>query len=211
MEDSRQIPRRPRKVLVICTGNTCRSPMAEAMLREGFRSLKPSKEQGEGASGPGAGTDGIEVISAGLYAPEGAPASPFAVEVMKERGLDISGHRARSITRQLVEDADIILTMTDDHKRSLVAMYPEARDKVLSIKEFAVGKGFPIGEGFADEAGDKPGGGRPGDGDGAGDGYGDIADPYGKSIDIYRAVADEIGDAVERIISRFKGIESCGA
>ncbi|HHV62928.1 MAG TPA: ribose 5-phosphate isomerase B [Firmicutes bacterium] len=159
--------------------------MAEAMLRESFRSL----------SGKG-GRDGadIQVISAGLAAPEGEPASRLAVEVMKERNLDISGHRARSITRQLVEDADLILTMTAGHKRSLVAMYPEAEGKVFSMKEFAAGAG-----------------GKPGDGDGPGGGGGDIPDPFGGSIEAYRAAADEIGDAVERIISRFKGIESCGA
>ncbi|MFN8652858.1 MAG: low molecular weight protein arginine phosphatase [Gemmatimonadales bacterium] len=88
-------------ILLVCTGNTCRSPLAEAMLR------KKLAERG---------VDGVEVSSAGTGAWDGAPASEGAYLVALEHGLDLSAHRARLLTRELVTTADIVLTMARHHR-----------------------------------------------------------------------------------------------
>jgi protein-tyrosine-phosphatase len=89
------------RILFVCTGNTCRSPMAEAMMR---RMLEEK------------GVTEIEVTSAGTGAFEGAPASEGAYLVGLENGLDLSAHRARRITQAMVSEADLILTMSPHHR-----------------------------------------------------------------------------------------------
>lgn len=88
-------------ILLVCTGNTCRSPLAEALLR---------KKLGE------RGVDGVEVSSAGTGAWDGAPASEGAYLIALEHGLDLSAHRARLLTRELVGTADLVLTMARHHR-----------------------------------------------------------------------------------------------
>ncbi len=98
-----------KKILFVCTGNTCRSPMAEGILKH----LLDKK---------GAG-DNFVVSSAGLMTAEGLPPSEFAVEVLKERGIDISSHRSKQITQDMIKDNDLILGMTLDHKQQLRFFY----------------------------------------------------------------------------------------
>lgn len=90
-----------KHILLVCTGNTCRSPMAEALLR---RKLTERN------------LDGITVGSAGTGAWDGAPASEGAYLVALEHGLDLSGHRARLLTRDLANQASMILTMGRHHR-----------------------------------------------------------------------------------------------
>jgi len=92
--------RRGTRVLFVCTGNTCRSPIAEGLLRRAVEA---------------AGRGDIEVGSAGTGAWEGSPASEGSYLVSLEQGIDLSGHRARMLTPELIEQADLILTMSRTH------------------------------------------------------------------------------------------------
>ena len=108
-----------RHVLVVCVGNICRSPMAEALLRKG---LGPDAE--------------ITVSSAGIGALVGFPAAEHAVELMHEGGLDIFDHRARQLNADLIAAADLILVMESRHKRAIDAIDSTARGKVQRLCEW---------------------------------------------------------------------------
>lgn len=100
------------RILFVCTGNTCRSPLAEAIAR------KVAIERGL--------TD-VEVQSAGTSAWDGAPASDGALLVGMERGLDLSHHRAQMLTRELIKDSDIVLAMGPHHLERIEALGGGAR------------------------------------------------------------------------------------
>ena len=106
-----------KEILVICTGNTCRSPMAEGLLRNR--------------------KNDIIVSSAGLFA-DGSAVSQNAVTVMKEKGIDISGHHSRQISKEQVAEADLILTMTKNHKQMLVNIFPEFEEKIITLSQWAL-------------------------------------------------------------------------
>lgn len=104
-------------ILVLCIGNICRSPMAEALLK---RSL-PEKT----------------IQSAGLSALVGHPADPIAIQLMQEEGLDITDHRAQQVNGYLISGADLILTMDTEQKHDVERRYPVSRGKVFRLGEFA--------------------------------------------------------------------------
>lgn len=110
-------------ILFICTGNTCRSPMAEGLLKD-MAEKKGIK---------------LDVTSAGIFAFDGQEVSREAVEVMRGEGIDISHHRANIIHRDLLESAHLILTMSRHHKRELLNRYDFLKGKVYTLKEYAYG------------------------------------------------------------------------
>jgi len=105
------------KILFVCSGNTCRSPIAEAITR---RLLAD------------AGRTDIEVSSAGTNAWDGSPASDGALLVGMERGLDLSEHRSRQLTPQIVAESDLILVMAPSHLARVKELDPKANVHLLS-------------------------------------------------------------------------------
>ena len=108
-----------RHILVVCVGNICRSPMAEALLKSALR-----------------GQDGIKVESAGLGALVGHPADDYSIELMQEMGEDISAHRARQIHPDMVTQADLVLVMEAGHRRVIDEADVTARGKVYRLGEW---------------------------------------------------------------------------
>ena len=117
-----------KKVLVVCTGNTCRSPMAEGWLK--------SKLAGKGWTAE----------SAGVAAWGGQPASEEAVEAMREIGIDIEGHRNQGLTRERVAEAAVILAMTEGHRSEIVRRYPEAEGRTFLVHGFGAAPARDVGD-----------------------------------------------------------------
>ena len=108
-----------KTVLFVCTGNVCRSPMAEGIFRRAVQA------RGD-----------YRVFSAGLGAMEGQPPSTFAVQAVKELGIDISNQRSRMLTPELVYQADYIFGMTHSHIDTVMMLYPLAAEKTFLLREF---------------------------------------------------------------------------
>jgi tRNA threonylcarbamoyl adenosine modification protein (Sua5/YciO/YrdC/YwlC family) len=109
-------------VLLVCTGNTCRSPMARAMLQKRFaeRLGCPVDELEQ---------QGIVVMSAGIAAMAGGRASQQAIQIMQEMDIDLSDHESQPLNDRLVRFADLILTMTQGHREALLAQWPAAQTR----------------------------------------------------------------------------------
>ncbi|MBD3367031.1 MAG: low molecular weight protein arginine phosphatase [Candidatus Eisenbacteria bacterium] len=112
----------PYNVLLVCSGNTCRTAMAQGTLRELLRE---------------AGADGIRVTSAGTLGIEGAPATPEAVTVAAESRVDISDHRSSALTPERIESADLILAMARHHVDEITDLVPAAAGKTHLLSTYA--------------------------------------------------------------------------
>lgn len=129
-EDVQFMSSKPLRVLMVCTGNTCRSPMAEGILRKSW------KEAGEPYP--------IEVVSGGVATMPGLPASEEAVKAMKSMGVDISRHLSATISFDSLARADLVIAMTQDHKQMLLVRYPEFKQKILTLSEISPGIGGDV-------------------------------------------------------------------
>jgi protein-tyrosine-phosphatase len=144
-------------ILFVCTGNICRSPFAHAF----FKKLVNQKR-----------LRGIDVESAGLLALPGNSATYMAQRVAKEFGVDLSGHRAKTVSKELVAWSSLILVMEKSHEDTILTDFPEAEGKTRLIRHFA-----------------RFGSQRRG-----------IADPYGLKYDAYRFCFLDIEDAVSGLL-----------
>ncbi len=122
--DERVTDREPFRLLFVCTGNTCRSPMAEVLARRTLGTL---------------GWDHVEVRSAGTGAAAGVPASEGAMRAAERNGLDLSEHRSTPLTDDVVQWADLVLAMSANHLLRVVAL--GYGDKAALLTSFAAGEG----------------------------------------------------------------------
>lgn len=145
-----------RNILFVCAGNICRSPMAEWQFKALLRQDPIS---------------GIQVGSAGLIALPGNSASFSAVRVARENSISLEEHKARPITTEIIDDADLILVMESHQGHELIADYPQASEKILLLRHFA-------------RYGSRERG---------------ISDPYGRNLEAYRFCFDDIKECVESL------------
>jgi protein-tyrosine-phosphatase len=120
------------RILVVCTGNICRSPMAEGILRH-----LVSRH----------GLDGkVEISSAGTWASDGAAASAHAVEAARRSGINISGIRSQPLSRSILRESDLVLAMEPVHLEEVLAQEPEAEGRAFVVTSFAdPAEGDPAG------------------------------------------------------------------
>jgi protein-tyrosine phosphatase len=112
------------RVLHVCTGNICRSPMGEHLMREGLRTRL------------GAASDAFVVESAGTWGHTGAPMEPFALSVLTTYGHDGSAFQARELVAEHVAGADLVLGATREHRAAAVVLQPRAARKTFTLREF---------------------------------------------------------------------------
>jgi protein-tyrosine phosphatase len=146
--------------VLVCTGNTCRSPLAEVLLRRALVAR---------------GVTDIEVSSAGTGAWDGAPASEGAYLVALEHGLDLSGHRARLLTADVIAASDLILTMARHHRARVLELGAEGQVHLLGD--------------FAGRAGAEA----------------EVADPFGSDLEAYRQTRDELAALATAVAARLAG------
>lgn len=125
-------------IVFVCTGNTCRSPMAEVM----FRGLLAKRL---GCKLDELDERGVLVMSAGIAAMMGGRSAAEAVQVMSEQGLDLSGHESQPLTEQLARHADLMLVMTRSHRQAILTEWPEAADRVRLVSRNGLDVPDPVG------------------------------------------------------------------
>ena len=128
-------------IVFVCTGNTCRSPMAEALFRDMLAKRL-------GCSVEDLTKRGFVVASAGLAADYGSPASPESVEMMRRRGLDIRAHASQPLTDRLLEQADRCYTLTNQHRNLILGGHPESVGRVQVLARDGKDISDPIGGGW---------------------------------------------------------------
>ncbi len=146
----------------ICTGNSCRSPMAEKLLQHAL-----DAEDHPWSS--------FRVISAGISAPKGAPATSHAISALKKVGLDLSDHKSNRVTKKLIDDSIIVLCMTEFHRQSIWNLFPQSKIPIQLFRGYIPS---PKKQ--------------------------EIPDPFGSNLSIYESCRDSIVEAIPYIIQYFK-------
>lgn len=145
-----------KTILFVCTGNSCRSPMAVGFLKEML------KGKGE-----------IRIDSCGTISSSFGGPTPQTIKIMKEYGIDVSSHQTKSLSKDLIDEADLVLVMERKHRERVQELNPEAKNKTFLLKEFA-----PDKENL------------------------EIGDPIGLSDEVYKEVAEEIKGTLEKALPR---------
>jgi protein-tyrosine-phosphatase len=172
-------------ILVICTGNTCRSPMAEALLRHHLAVAEHD----------------IEVASAGTLGWNGKPMTPHVRTVLEERGvMTLDDHVSRKLHREMLEDADLVVAMTRTHAWAVAAYDPDAASRTFLLDELVrLGQqagprgGELLGAWIAELDSLRP----P---DRLARASEEVADPAGEDIAVYRRTADRLERSVHRLV-----------
>ncbi|MDF2442010.1 MAG: low molecular weight protein-tyrosine phosphatase [Subtercola sp.] len=107
-------------ILTVCSGNICRSPLAEGLLRKGLSTI-----------------DGVEIASAGSIARDGDEVTPQILGIGEDHGIDLSAHRARYMIEPFVAEADLLFAMSRAHRRAIVEMVPRKVASTFTLREFA--------------------------------------------------------------------------
>ena len=155
------------RILFVCTGNTCRSCMAKGLFEIIIENDQTANQ--------------FEVDSAGIHAFDGEPASQYAIEAVKEYGVDIAEHRAKRLTKEIVDTAEIILCMTENHKYQIAQMFPVTQDKSYTLLEYV---NLYDQEHYNDVV--------------------DIDDPFGQQIEVYKKCAESIYSALKIVYKEIK-------
>jgi protein-tyrosine phosphatase len=149
-------------ITCICTGNICRSPMAAKLLQHAL----------------GAENDpwsSYRIISAGVSAANGNPASTQAINALKKVGLDLTNHRSNQVTKKLIEDSIVVFCMTESHRQYLRRLFPQSKIPIQLFREH-----IPSSE-------EK-----------------EISDPFGSNLAVYESCRDSIVEAIPYIIKYLK-------
>lgn len=150
-----------KNVLFICTGNSCRSIMAEGLLK---KLLKEKNKEGFGVS------------SAGVAAMDGLKPAENTIKAMKKEGVDVSGYKADMLTKDMIDKADLILTMEKGHRDTVLKLSPEAGSKTFLLKEFTcAGKEIsPLS----------------------------VPDPIGGPLEVYERILNMLKQSIEELVKR---------
>lgn len=155
---------KPNKVTVVCTANVCRSPLGERLLAEALKKGKGSLRQ-------------LQVVSAGVAARDGSPASPLSVEVLEGEGINLSDHLSQALTQELVDESLLILGMTSDHVNIIEALFETRENQVQLYRGF-------LGPKKNDQ----------------------IPDPFGGDHKLYQKTLDSIKEATASILEHLQKI-----
>lgn len=150
------------QIVVVCTANICRSPMAEALLRHALDAEEEPLRS-------------LKVVSAGVSAYSGEPASANSIKALKSVGIDISQHQSRSISQHLIDQAFVVLGMTRSHLLTLNAYFPESSDRYHLFREF-----LPE------------------------DSTMEIPDPFGADLRAYESCRDSMVEAIPSLLAWFR-------
>ena len=182
----------PARILTVCTGNICRSPYAERVLWHAFPA------------------DLVVVTSAGTSAMVADGIDVEAVALLQARQMHHAGHSARQLTRQIIEDADLVLAMTTEHRTAVVRLLPRAVRKTFTARE--VGRLIPAADltelpsGAADRVRALPARLAAARGQLArGTASDDVGDPYRRGAEAFRLMAEELDPALESLVDAVTG------